>query len=346
LKMLWLLLFLCCGTLCAAQDNLSNVTPPRTAPVNNPPTRTPQLPKLMMTAAWPLNLPAIFYPVETRSLNSGNPYAPTPITSAFYADFGSNHIQFNTTMPITLVDTRQTPNLFTPVMITTNWGSDDATHVPAIGCRIEGATAAMPTGPAGGDAHCLIYDAATGLLHELFGVSLAASNNAYSALAYRQWDTAVNQQGTPGQNSADAAGLPIVPLLLRYDEAATGSINHALRFTINLSRANANGGVFTAPASHAAGQNWSSTAYMGQRFYLRPDFPAIGLDPVALTIVRCLQLYGIVIADNGISGLVVANDDPRWDQTMLTNLGGSMTLNDFTPVNSGPIIDSGGAEAQ
>jgi hypothetical protein len=300
----------------------------------------------MMTRDWPLNQLATQYPVETRSLNSGNPYAPAPIVDTFYANFGGSHIQFNTTMPITLVDTRQQTNLFTSVMITTNWGSDDATHVPALGCKIEGATPEQRGGPSGGDAHCLIYDAATGLLHELFGVSVSSINGGYSALAYRQWNTALNQHGIPGQNSADAAGLPIVPLLLRYEEAATGNINHALRFTINLSRNNANGGVFTAPASHAAGQNWSSTAYMGQRFYLRANFPTDGLSPIALTIVRCLQTYGLVVADNGISGLVVADDDHRWDETVLTKLGGSMRLNDFIPVNSGPIIDSSGEAAR
>jgi hypothetical protein len=308
------------------------------------PTGAPQLPKIFMTSAWPLNQPANTLPLETRSLNSGNPFTPKPIADQFKTDFGPNHLQFNTTMRITAVNSVATPTMFAPVTITQNWGSDDATHVPVIGCKIEGATAADPTGGSGGDRHCLIYDAATGLLHELFGVS--ATGNVYSAAAYRMWDVTKLQVGKPGQNSADAAGLPIMPLLLRYAEAATGSINHALRFTIQMTRLNNNGGAFTPPASHASGGNWGSMAYMGQRFYLRQDFPTTGLAPVAVTIVNCLKTYGLVLADNGITGLVVADNDSRWDQTMLGNLGASLTLNDFVIVNSGPIIDSSGAAAQ
>ena len=295
--------------------------------------------KLLMTAKWPLNQPATQYPDETRSLNSGNPFTPKPIAQSFQTIFGLNHLQFNTTMPVTIVDTRQSPLIFAPVKITTNWGSDDASHVPVMGGRIEGED--NPNG----DRHILVYDTATGLLHELFGVNRDA-NGHYSALAYRRWDTRKPQVGKPGQNSADAAGLPIVPLLLRYNEAASGSIHHALRFTVNLSRANSNGGVFTLPASHSAGQNWSSPAYMGMRLRLRGDFDASKFSKMDQVIVTCLKTYGLVVADNGISGLVVADDDRRWNQDELQHLGSSLRLSDFIPVNSGPIIDSSGAEAQ
>ena len=295
--------------------------------------------KLMMTAKWPLNQPATQYPDETRSLNSGNPFTPKPIAQTFATVFGPNHLQFNTTMPVTVVDTKQTPLLFAPVKITTNWGSDDASHVPVLGGRIEGED--NPNG----DRHILVYDAATGLLHELFGVNRDA-NGHYSALAYRRWDTAKPQVGKPGQNSADAAGLPIVPLLLRYNEAASGFIHHALRFTVAMSRNNTNGGVFTPPASHAAGQNWGSPAYMGMRLRLRGDFDASKFSKMDQVIVTCLKTYGLVVADNGISGLVVADDDRRWNQDDLQHLGSSLRLSDFIPVNSGPIIDSTGEAAK
>ncbi len=295
--------------------------------------------KLLMTAKWPLNQPATQYPDETRSLKAGNPFTPKPIAESFQTLFGLNHLQFNTTMPVTVVDTRQTPLIFAPVRITTNWGSDDASHVPVLGGKIEGED--NPTG----DHHILVYDTATGVLHELFGVT-RDTNGHYSALAYRRWDTTKPQVGKPGQNSADAAGLPIVPLLLRYDETASGSIHHALRFTMNLTRANTNGGVFTLPASHSAGQNWSSPVYMGMRLRLRPDFDASKFSKMDQVIVTCLKTYGLVAADNGISGLVVADDDRRWNQEDLQQLASSLRLSDFIPVNSGPIIDSSGAAAQ
>ncbi len=297
-----------------------------------------QLPRVMMTAAYPLNQPIANLPMDTRMLKSGNPYTPKPIAEVFYQTFGRNHLQFNTTMPVTVVDTHKTPDIILPIKIMTNWGSDDASKVPARGCRLEGE--ADPNG----DRHCIIYDTATGMLHEVFATKI--NGGQYSADAYRRWNTRKNEHGMPGQNSADAAGLPILPLLLRYSEASTGPVNHALRFTISMSRNNSNGGPFTLPASHAAGQNWGSTAYMGMRLRLRPDFDASSYSAMNQTIVTTLKNYGLVLADNGISGLVVADDDPRWNQDDLTKLGNAMTLNDFIPVNSGPIIDSTGAAAQ
>lgn len=316
-------------------------TPPVTAPVS---TATPQLPKSFMTSAWPLNQPATQYPDETRSLpynaGDGQFVVHGNISDTFHAQFGANHIVFDTSMRITTVDTRQTPGIFAPVTITTNWGSDDASSVPVVGCKIEGGG----NSPATSDRHCLIYDVATSIDHELFATSV--SGGLYSAAAYRRWDTTKAQQGTPGQNSADAAGLPILPLLLRWTEANSGAVRHALRATINLSRDNGNGGVFVAPASHAAGNNWGSPVYMGQRFYLRKDFPTTGLAPIAVTIVNCLKSYGIVIADNGNSGLITSDNDSRWNGDMLNGLSASMTLNDFMPVNSGAILDSEGVVAQ
>ena len=81
---------------------------------------------------------------------------------------------------------------------------------------------------------------------------------------------------------------------------------------------------------------------MGMRLRLRQDFDISRFSPMDRVIATALKEYGIVMADNGISGLVVADDDPRWNQDDLTKLGGSMTLKDFIPVNSGPIIDENG----
>ena len=321
---------------------------------------TPELPLLMMTAAWPLNQPATQYPDETRSLKSGvgdGQYTPKPIASAFGAIFGPNHIVFDTSMPWVAIDSRQTPDVFAAVTINhPEWGSDDgatcsamagrailSTHWPVKAGIIEGAD-----NPAG-DRHMLVMDVGTSRLYELFGVSIANAGTAlaaYSADAGRCWDVSQPSQGAPGQNSADAAGLPILPLLLRYEEANRGVINHAVRFTVNLTRGNANGGVFSAPASHASGNNWSSTAYMGMRLRLRSDFDAKPYSAINQAILRAMKTYGIVVADNGMTGLVTSDSDPRWNGDDLNMLTQSLTLNDFVPVNSGPIIDSTGAYAQ
>ncbi len=332
------------------------IAPPSTAATP----AAPQLPPQMMTAGWSLNQTALQYPDESRSLNSSygdGQFTPKPIAGTFKATFGTNHINFDTTMPWVVIDSSQTPDVFANVAINhPEWGSDDgatcsamaaqatvSTHWPVKPGMIEGAN--NPTG----DRHMLVMDVATSRLYELFGTSITnagTASAAYSADAARCWDVSRPSQGSLGQNSADAAGLPILPLLLRFDEANSGAINHALRFTVNLTRANSNGGVFSAPASHAAGNNWSSMAYMGMRLRLRPDFDASPYSGINQTIVQAMKTYGIVVADNGLTGLVTSDNDARWNGDDLNMLSQSLTLNDFIPVNSGPIIDSTGAAAQ
>ncbi len=295
---------------------------------------TQPLPPIMMGANYPLNQSIAGLPPDTRELSIGDPASPAPIDVTLRKEFGANHIRFDCTMPITVVDTNKTPYIVAPVAITENWGNDDASAVPIIGAKTE-------LGP---DHHALIYDSAAGLGHELFSVE-TDHNITYSAAMYRRWDFAHGEVGAPGKNSADAAGLPIIPLLLRYNEAASGNIHHALRFTLQHTLGNKNGGYFTPPASHAAGNSYDTVAYEGMRMRLRPDFNAAGLSKMNQTIVRAFKTYGIVLADNGGSGYVTADDDIRWNQDDLRKLARALTLSDFVAVNTGKIIDSEGNEA-
>ena len=304
----------------------------------------------MMTGEWALNQSIANLPPDTRELTTNlNPPSTTgPIDKIFHTTpqfgtppgkSGNTHLGFDTSVPVTLVDTRQTPNIFIPVKNTTGWTNNDMSHIPALGCKIEGGNSAPPTA----DRHCLIYDAATGLDHELFNVNI--THGAYSAQAYKAWDTNQPQQGKLGEDSADAAGLPILPLLLRYQEAASGSINHALRFTLPHTRGNQNSGYFVAPASHAAGDIWNVFAWQGMRLRLRPDFPTTGLSKTNRAIVACLKTYGLVLADNG-GPYITADNDSRWDGGDLQVLSKLMSLADFTLVNSGNIVDSEGNVAK
>lgn len=329
-------------------------------PISSPITTSPKASAPLMTEQWPLNQTVLQYPNETRSLKSSVPdgqYTPKPIASTFMAVFGTNHIGFDVTMPWSTINSATNLTAFTNVTINhPEWGSDDgqtcapmasgktvSTHWPARGGQIEGA--ADPDG----DHHMLVFDSHTARLYELFGVTVQNAGTvlaSYSADAARCWDTTKPQHGSPGQNSADAAGLPILPLLLRYDEASSGSINHALRFTVSLTRANSNGGAFTLPASHAAGNNYSSMAYEGMRLKLRADFDASSFSPINKTIIAALKKYGIVLADNGRTGLVTGDLNSHWDTDDLTTLRTALTLNDFTPVNSGDIIDASGQKVE
>ncbi len=308
----------------------------------------PHLPKQMMTAEYALNQSIANVPPDTRRLLQDDlkPGNTAEINEKFHSgvQFGNNthpvHLGFGPWIPITLVDTRLTPNIFEAVKLTTNWTNKDASHVPVKSCKIEGGNSS----PSTSDRHCLIYDAATGIDHELFNVNVDAAGH-YSAQAYTPWDMNQPQQGKLGEDSADAAGLPVLPLLLRYQEVANGAINHAIRFTLPHSRGNQNGGYFVAPASHAAADNWSVFAWMGMRLRLRPDFPTTGLSKIDQTIVRALKTYGLVLADNG-GPYIICDDDPRWDEGDLKILSNAMALSDFIAVNTGNIVDSEGNVAK
>ena len=126
--------------------------------------------------------------------------------------------------------------------------------------------------------------------------------------------------------SADAGGLPILPGLVRYDEAAAGVIAHALRFTVTESRR----AFVRPPASH-----WASSIDdpawppMGMRVRLHPDdelaadgVDVAGLDPIVRVIVTAMQEYGMIVADNGGDWFVSGAPDPRWDdEALVSQLG-------------------------
>ena len=137
-----------------------------------------------------------------------------------------------------------------------------------------------------------------------------------------------------------------MPLLLRYSEAANGTIHHAIRFTVQHTRGDKNGGYFTPPASHAAGNSYDTVAYEGMRLRLRQNFNAAGFSKTNQAILRAFKTYGIVLADNGGSGYITGDDDPRWNPDDLRKLANAVTLSDFIAVNTGKIIDIEGEEAK
>ena len=330
-----------------------------TAPVTTPVTALPDLPataSVLMTTAHPLNQPATQYPAETRSLLSSatgdHSYILRPIDDTWHKVFGPNHIHFSVSMPWVAVDGSKTPNIFADLRINyPAWISDDgstcspmssssplATHWPVLAAHIE-------PGDAGSDGHTIVLDTHTNLLYETQFTRLDGAG-IYSADASRCWHVTQPEIGMPGKNSANAAGLPVLPFILRYDEAASGLIKHAVGVTFSMSRSGPNGPYFTGPASHGAGENWSAMTWPGQRMVLRPDYPETGLSPIDVAILRAWKTYGLVNNDNGITGVVTTDLDSRWNGDDLAKMGNAMTLNDFILVNSGPVVDSEGAQAK
>jgi hypothetical protein len=119
-----------------------------------------------------------------------------------------------------------------------------------------------------------------------------------------------DQERPAGWTSADAAGLPILPGLARYDEAVEkGTIEHALRFTLSKTRR-----AYVPPASHWASDDTDETLPpMGMRVRLRADYDISGFSSEAQAILQALKTYGMILADNGSDNFISGTHDPRWD---------------------------------
>jgi hypothetical protein len=134
--------------------------------------------------------------------------------------------------------------------------------------------------------------------------------------------------------SADAAGLPIFPGLVRYEEAVTrGAIDHALRFTCPRTRA-----AFVAPARHFASSDPSpSLPPMGMRVRLKASFDVSGYPSEVQVILRAMQKYGMILADNGSGWYVTGAPDPRWDDDRLGALK-QVPSGEFEVVRMGEVV--------
>ena len=184
-----------------------------------------------------------------------------------------------------------------------------------------------------GDQHVLVLDNNSCWLYELFDAQPSGSSwNAGSAAV---WDLTADEQRPYTWTSADAAGLPIFPGLVRYDEVAAGAINHAIRFTLQSSRA-----AFTPPASHwAANSSNANAAPMGMRMRLKASFDISGYSATNQVILAAMKRYGIIMADNGSSMYISGAPDDRWSNDDLHNLDG-VTASDFDVIEMNPIYTS------
>jgi hypothetical protein len=162
--------------------------------------------------------------------------------------------------------------------------------------------------PGNGDRHVLVLDRDTCWLYELYNSHLLKNGN-WDAGSAAVWDLLNDEQRPYTWTSADAAGLAIFPGLARYDEYAAGAIQHALRFTLQDSRA-----AFTPPASHwAANSPNAYAAPMGMRLRLKASYDISGFPAQSKVILTALQQYGMIMADNGSSMFVSGAPDDRWN---------------------------------
>jgi hypothetical protein len=169
-----------------------------------------------------------------------------------------------------------------------------------------------------GDSHVLVLDRAKCFLYETFNTNRC--NGQYNASSETIWDMA-NYEARPwGWTSADAAGMSIFTGLVRYDEVAAGAIHHAIRFTMQQTKDDANDGYFVPPASHAAGTEWGVSNVEGMRIRLKASFDISGYSAANQVILTAMKDYGMILADNGGYFFFQGAPDPRWNDDDLTNL--------------------------
>jgi hypothetical protein len=144
-----------------------------------------------------------------------------------------------------------------------------------------------------GDRHVLVVDPVNGRLHEFYGAK--RTNAGWQAMQVSTWDLRTGALRPDRWTSADAAGLPIFPAVVRYDECARGMVEHAMRFTVRRTRR-----AFVIPATHWASQSRDPAhPRMGERFRLRKDFDVTGFPPHVQAILKGLKKHGMFVADNG-----------------------------------------------
>jgi hypothetical protein len=193
---------------------------------------------------------------------------------------------------------------------------------------------ANPLIEGGSDAHILLVDKDACRLYELFAAR--RDGTAWDAGSGATWDLRSNALRPATWTSADAAGLPILPGLVRYDEVAAGVIAHALRFTTNHTRTS-----YIYPARHQAGESAStSLPPMGLRVRLMSSYDTSRFSPQARVIAEALKRYGMILADNGSPWYITGASHPSFDDDVLHELdvitGRNLEVVDTTGLVNGP----------
>lgn len=205
------------------------------------------------------------------------------------------------------------------------------------------ADAAIEGGPDGsGDRHILIVEKDECKLYELYD-AYPQADGTWEAGSGAIWELQGYGLRPADWTSADAAGLPILPGLVRYEEVATGEIRHALRFTANDTQS-----AYVWPARHQASDDDSvNLPPMGQRFRLKADFDVSGFEPEVQVILVAMQRYGLILADNGSNWFVSGAPDDHWDNDLLVEAFRKVKGEDFEAVDvSGLMVSPDSSQAK
>jgi hypothetical protein len=192
-------------------------------------------------------------------------------------------------------------------------------------CHRSGATST-------GDRHLLIVDRDNWKLYELFS-AYPNADGSWRAGSGAIFDLNSNALRPAGWTSPDAAGLPILPGLVRYEEVRAGEIAHALRFTVSRTRR-----AYISPARHWASSDTSSLRPpMGMRVRLKSSFDISSYPPSAQVVMRALRKYGMIVADHGSDWYISGTADARWNDGEMNTLK-QLRGSDFEVVKMGTIV--------
>jgi hypothetical protein len=267
----------------------------------------------------PLNTDISRAPVDP---NSARYIASIGLSAHLHPDFGTNPAYG---IPYTVVGPQQ-PKV--PIRFTEFGAESDPGPYPVPpDAPVEGAGES-------GDRHVLVLQRGSCRLYELY--SAARTTAGWDAASGAVFNLRSNALRPAGWTSADAAGLPIFPLLARYPEVRAGRIDHALRVTVERTQRG-----YVHPATHfASSSSDAGLPPMGLRLRLNRGFGLAAFHGQALVILRALKRYGLIVADNGSPWYITGAPDPRWndeDLDQLKRVPGSA----FEVVRSGPILHRG-----
>ena len=258
--------------------------------------------------------------------NSANLIGSIGANTGLHPDFGTLYNGAPNGIPYIVVSGTQ---LRVPISWTAYGDESDPGPYPVP------ANAPIEGGPtSGGDRHVLVIDRDNWKLYELYRAFPLNNGSSWNADCGAIFDLNSNALRPAGWTSADAAGLPIFPGLVRYDEVfEQGLIAHAIRFTVQNSRR-----AYISPARHYASSNTSpNLAPMGMRVRLKASFNISGFSPGMQVILRAMKTYGMIVADNGSNWYFSGAPDPRWNDDELSTLK-TIKGSNFEVVQMGTMV--------
>ncbi len=273
------------------------------------------------------NTPVDQLPVSSLSSTYVNTIG---LGASLHPDFGTVYNGAPNGIPFIVVPRIQTEY---PATFTYADQSDPGPYAIPLNAPIEGGS------QSNGDRHVISVQTMTCTLYEMW--SAYPQSASWEAGSGAIFDLRSNALRPAGWTSADAAGLPIFPGLVIYDEVRDGAINHAIRVTVPETQQ-----AYVWPARHYA-SSLTDPKYppMGVRLRLRADFDISSFSAANQTILTALKKYGMMIADNGSAWYISGVPDPRWNDDDLHNLD-KVTGADFEVVNVSPLmVDANSGEA-